>query len=336
MTTVTSLIGRSSAFATASDSRPPGRRCGRTARLRADGKFLHIRIGRVQQSTAFGKRHDRDRVGQAVRNEVCSFDRIDRDIHGKTAAAEFLTDEEHRRFVALAFTDHDAPIDLHLIEPIAHRLNGGAVGNIAFAAAIQREAAKAAASVTFTKSSVSTGEPMVFGCIPALLPSAEPPHAGSAYRRAKTIARESRVCGKRCAFPEAPTCRGRWMAGCRYGCVRGPHRRLFTWYAYLTHGPHRPLLLEASLLLSLILGRAGNRAVGCLRALLRPSDRHFVRRRAALDVPSWSALILLWLIVVSPAGLSTQGRAIAFAFALFGMASCSSPHASTRPCAMCS
>jgi len=67
-----------------------------------------------------------------------------------------------------------------------------------------------------------------------------------------------------------------------------------------------------------------------------PIDRHFVRRRAALDVPSWSALILLWLIVVSPAGLSTQGRAIAFAFALFGMAKLLVAARFNATCAMCS
>jgi hypothetical protein len=95
----------------------------------------------------------------------------------------------------------------------------------------------------------------------------------------------------------------------------------FTWYAYLTHGPHRPLLLEASLLVALI--------VGPLLAIVLWDGyaRYFAHRTdisyaAALhwDVPSWSALILLWLIVVSPAGLSTQGRAIAFSVALFGLA----------------
>ena len=48
--------------------------------------------------------------------------------------------------------------------------------------------------------------------------------------------------------------------------------------------------------------------------------RYFARRTdisyaVALrwDVPSWAALVLLWMILAAPAGLSTQGRAIALA-----------------------
>ena len=51
------------------------------------------------------------------------------------AAAELLADVEHRRLVALAFADDDAAGDLHLVERFAHRLDGGAVGDVAFAAA---------------------------------------------------------------------------------------------------------------------------------------------------------------------------------------------------------
>jgi hypothetical protein len=37
------------------------------------------------------------------------------------------------------------------------------------------------------------------------------------------------------------------------------------------------------------------------------------------DVPSWAALVLLWLILASPDGVSTQGRAIALALGMFGL-----------------
>ncbi len=79
-------------------------------------------------------RHDRDRIRQAVGDEVGALDRIDRDVDLESAAPEFLADEEHRRFVALAFTDHDAPVDLHLVERVAHLFDGGAVGDVAFTA----------------------------------------------------------------------------------------------------------------------------------------------------------------------------------------------------------
>ena len=95
----------------------------------------------------------------------------------------------------------------------------------------------------------------------------------------------------------------------------------FAWYAYLTHGPHRPLPLEASLVLAVIVGPL------VAIALWDAYARYFAQRTdisyaTALhwDVPSWSALVLLWLIVLSPAGLSAQGRAIGIAFALFGAA----------------
>jgi hypothetical protein len=94
----------------------------------------------------------------------------------------------------------------------------------------------------------------------------------------------------------------------------------FAWYAYLTHGPHRPLLLEGSLLLALVAGPV--LAIGLWTTYARYfAHRTDISYSAALhwDVPSWSALILLWLIVLSPAGLS-QGRAMGIAFTLFGAA----------------
>jgi hypothetical protein len=111
-----------------------------------------------------------------------------------------------------------------------------------------------------------------------------------------------------------------WPALVTVACA-GVTGGFFTWYAYLTHGPHRPLLLEASLLLALVIGPLV--ALGLWDAYARYfAHRTDVSYAAALhwDVPSWSALILLWLILVSPGGLSTQGRAIALAVALFCIA----------------
>jgi hypothetical protein len=103
--------------------------------------------------------------------------------------------------------------------------------------------------------------------------------------------------------------------------VAGLTAGFFAWYAYLTRGPHRPLVLEAALLVALV--------AGPLVALVGWDGyaRYFARRTdiayaTALhwDVPSWAALILLWVILASPAGLSTLGRAIALAVGLFCVA----------------
>ena len=82
----------------------------------------------------------------------------------------------------------------------------------------------------------------------------------------------------------------------------------FAWYVYLTRGPHGPLMLEAS-----SVARHRRRTVarasslGRLRALLR--QRTDIPYAAALrwDVASWAALLLLWLILVSPARLRRRG-----------------------------
>ena len=135
MTTQTSLIGFSSALATASRfSRTGASMCTYGRGFRTDGELLHVRVGRVEQAAALRNRHDGDRVGQAVGDEVRAFDRIDRDVDLAAAASDFFADVEHRRFVALALADNDAPGDLHLAERLAHLFDGGAVGGVAFAA----------------------------------------------------------------------------------------------------------------------------------------------------------------------------------------------------------
>jgi hypothetical protein len=95
----------------------------------------------------------------------------------------------------------------------------------------------------------------------------------------------------------------------------------FAWYAYLTRGPHRPLVLEAALLLALVAGPL------VALVLWDAYARYFARRTdiayaTALrwDVPSWASLILLWMILASPDGLSTLGRAIAVAAGAFCLA----------------
>ncbi|HEY5349021.1 MAG TPA: glycosyltransferase family 39 protein [Candidatus Lustribacter sp.] len=111
-----------------------------------------------------------------------------------------------------------------------------------------------------------------------------------------------------------------WPAVVTVACA-GVTAGFLTWYAYLTHGPHRTVLLETSLVLALIAGPL--LALGLWDAYARKfAHRTDISYAAALrwDVPSWSALALLWLILAPPGGLSTQGRAVALALALFFVA----------------
>ena len=96
----------------------------------------------MQQTASLGDRHHRDRIRQTVCDEVGSLDRVHRDVHGYPAFPDLFADEQHRRFVALAFSDDDAPGDLHLAELGAHGFHGGAVGGVAFAPAHEARGCK--------------------------------------------------------------------------------------------------------------------------------------------------------------------------------------------------
>ena len=84
--------------------------------------------------------HD-DGVRLARRAKVGALERIDGDIHRRvlcgfyraTASADFFADEEHRRFVALAFADHDGAVHADRIHLGAHRFDGRLIGPVAVA-----------------------------------------------------------------------------------------------------------------------------------------------------------------------------------------------------------
>jgi hypothetical protein len=110
-----------------------------------------------------------------------------------------------------------------------------------------------------------------------------------------------------------------WPAVVTVACA-GLTAGFFSWYGFLTHGPHPGLLLEASLIVALLLGPL--LALAAWDAYARYfAHRTDVPYATALlwDVPSWAALVLLWLILASPDALSTQGRAVALALGMFGL-----------------
>jgi len=92
----------------------------------------------------------------------------------------------------------------------------------------------------------------------------------------------------------------------------------FAWYALLTQGPRGSTTMEVSLIAALVVGPVA--AV----VLWDAYARYFARRTdldygAALrwDVASWAMLLVLWIVFVAPAGMSTLGRTAALAFGLF-------------------
>ena len=74
--------------------------------------------------------------------EIGALERIDGDIHLRIKSvpvarrdAHFLADEKHRRFIALAFADHDRPVHAHVFHLMPHRLHRDVVGFVRVAQA---------------------------------------------------------------------------------------------------------------------------------------------------------------------------------------------------------
>ena len=107
---------------------------------RPDDNFFHVEIGRVQQAAGLARGEDDDGVRFAGGAEVRAFEGIDRDydlgiLTGFVlcCGADFLSDEEHRRFVAFAFADHYGAVHVDGVHLRAHRLDSHVVGLVAIA-----------------------------------------------------------------------------------------------------------------------------------------------------------------------------------------------------------
>ena len=83
----------------------------------------------MEQIAAVSHGDDRQRVRRAGRANRRAFERIESDVDFVPLAMavsiflrqpDLLTDVEHRRFVALAFADHDRAVDRQRIESFAH------------------------------------------------------------------------------------------------------------------------------------------------------------------------------------------------------------------------
>ena len=86
-------------------------------------------------------REDGERVGRARRAEVRALERVHRDVHFRqtgdpgSTLADLLADEQHRRFIALPFSDHDRAVDRNRIQDLPHRLHCHLIGSMPIAVA---------------------------------------------------------------------------------------------------------------------------------------------------------------------------------------------------------
>ncbi len=104
-------------------------------------ELVHIDVGCVEQPALFGDGEDGERVGARLGGDCRAFERVERNVdRGRivAAAADLFADEQHRRFVALAFANNDGAADRQFVERGAHRFDGGGIGGLFVAAPDQR------------------------------------------------------------------------------------------------------------------------------------------------------------------------------------------------------
>ena len=79
-----------------------------------------------------------------MRGQRRTFKRVERDIDlgsGALRGADFFTDIEHRRFIALTLTDHHGPVHFEPVERGAHCFDRSGIGGFFIAAPDQRRGA---------------------------------------------------------------------------------------------------------------------------------------------------------------------------------------------------
>ena len=101
----------------------------------ADRDFVHVDVGRVQEVAVFGQCDDGKCARATLGGERGALQRIDGDVHRRSAGADRLADIEHRCLIHLAFADHNGAGDGDLVERAPHGLDCGAVGFVLLAEA---------------------------------------------------------------------------------------------------------------------------------------------------------------------------------------------------------
>ncbi len=84
--------------------------------------------GRIEEAALLGDRDNGERAGKRLRAQRRAFEGIGGDIDGRAAAPEVLADVKERRFVLLAFADHDPAGDRQIGDLAVHGLDRGGIG----------------------------------------------------------------------------------------------------------------------------------------------------------------------------------------------------------------
>jgi hypothetical protein len=99
------------------------------AARRADDDLVHVDVRSVKQAPSFSRGEHGDSVISAKGTQVCTLERVDRDVHlgkldtgllRKLPAADVLADVEHRGLVTFTFADDDAAAHRHRVHDLSH------------------------------------------------------------------------------------------------------------------------------------------------------------------------------------------------------------------------
>ena len=94
------------------------------ASLRACCNFLHIRIRGKKQSATWGNSNGAESVCCIGSTQICAFKRVNRNVYLFATTPKLFTNEKHRSFIALAFSDNNPPRKVHSIKCITHSSSG--------------------------------------------------------------------------------------------------------------------------------------------------------------------------------------------------------------------
>jgi len=100
------------------------------ASARADDELLHVNVRRMEQAATFGRGQDSQRIRRSGGAQIRALERIDGDVDWRIRARravshpDLLANVEHRRLVALAFTNDDGAVDRNRVHFPPHGFHG--------------------------------------------------------------------------------------------------------------------------------------------------------------------------------------------------------------------
>ena len=105
---------------------------------RPDRDLVHISVRCKQEPAAWGNRENRERIGHGLGRQGCAFQRIKRDVDFRPfARADLFANIEHGSFVAFAFTNHHAALEINRVKGGPHGIDRGGISGFFIAAPCQ-------------------------------------------------------------------------------------------------------------------------------------------------------------------------------------------------------